>query len=93
MTVVIDDRILVDARPFWTRRVDIIGVPPGQHRLRVLANSWQLKKEIDFDTEIRLEENDSRIAMVSVPPYSAGYWAYIVALAVGSALPVVIVSY
>ncbi len=94
VSVVVDDRILVDARVWGTRRVDIENVPPGEHRVRVFANSWQLSGPIDFSDTVDVSERGNVPVVIQVSPYSTLYWIYLIGVGIVSALPtIVVVSY
>lgn len=91
VSVLVDDRILVDARIFATRRVDVLRVPAGTHSVRVFANSWQLSAPIDFSETIDIGSNKNVPVVIQVPPYSTLYWVYVIAIGVASMIPVVVV--
>lgn len=93
LTVVVDDRVLVDARGVNTRRVDIRNLPSGPHRVKLFANSWQLENDLYYEEEVRVGRGEKRPIMVSVPRYSTLYWVYIIGVAIVSALPSVVVYY
>ncbi len=93
LTVLVDDRILLDARGPNTRRVDIRNVPAGSHRVKLFANSWQLEHELYHEEEVRLGRGEKLPLLVSVPRYSTLYWIYIIGVAIVSALPTVVVYY
>lgn len=93
LTVLVDDRIVLDARGWNTRRVDIRNIPTGTHRVKMFANSWQLKEDFHYEDTVVLGRGDRVPLMVSVPQYSTAYWIYVIGIAVISALPSVIVYY
>ena len=93
LTVLVDDRIVLDARGFNTRRVDIRNVPSGSHRVKLFANSWQLESDLYHEEEIKLGRGEKLPVMVNVPHYSTLYWVYIIGVAIVSALPSVVVYY
>lgn len=93
LTVLVDDRIVLDARGFNTRRVDIRNVPSGSHRVKLFANSWQLENDLYYEEEVRVGRGERLPIMVSVPRYSTLYWVYIIGVAIVSALPSVVVYY
>jgi hypothetical protein len=63
-----------------TRRVkslEIQNVPKGNHELRVTSASWIYKDEINFTKNITVDgTGDKKTELVSIPPYSTGYWVY-----------------
>ena len=93
LTVLIDDRLVLDARGWNTRRVDVRNVPEGTHRVKMFANSWQLEENLYFEETVVLDRGEKLPLMVSVPNYSAMYWIYVIGIAIVSALPSVIVYY
>lgn len=93
LTVLIDDRIVLDARGWNTRRVDIRNVPSGPHQVKMFANSWQLKENLYYEENLRLGRGETRPLLVAVPQYSTMYWVYVIGLAIISALPTVVVYY
>ncbi len=93
VSVIIDDRILVDARCLQTRRVDVEGIPVGPHRIKVFANSWQLSGPVDYSAPIDINEGGTLPIVIQVPAYSTLYWVYVIAIAVVSVLPTIVVVY
>ena len=93
LTVLVDDRIVLDARGFNTRRVDIRNLPSGPHRVKLFANSWQLENDLYHEEEIMLGRGERMPIMVNVPRYSTLYWVYIIGVALVSTLPSVVVYY
>lgn len=93
LTVLVDDRIVLDARGWNTRRVDVKNVPGGTHRVKMFANSWQLEENFYFEETVTLGRGEKLPIMVGVPRYSAMYWIYVIGIAIVSALPSVIVYY
>lgn len=93
LTVIIDDRIVLDARGWNTRRVDILNVPSGPHRVKLFANSWQLEENFHYEDKVVLGRGERLPLMIGVPQYSAMYWIYVIGLAIISALPTVVVHY
>lgn len=93
LTIVVNDKIVLDARTFGTRRVDIKGLPRGEHSIKMFANSWQLKENFRYEGTVEVRAGRSQPVMVEVPQYSTMYWVYVIGLAVVSALPSVVVVY
>jgi hypothetical protein len=93
LTVLIDDKIVVDSRVWGTRRVDIQSIPEGQHTIKMFANSWQLKENFSYEEKFDLRKNAKKPIMVQVPQYSTMYWIYVIGIAIVSALPSVVVYY
>jgi hypothetical protein len=93
LTVIIDDKVVLDARFFGTRRVDIEGVPNGEHSLKLFANSWQLEKSFMYECNFVMKRNGILPIAIEVPQYSIMYWIYVIGIAVVSALPTIVVRY
>jgi len=93
LTVLVDDRLVLDARGWNTRRVDVRNVPAGTHRVKMFANSWQLEENLYFEETVVLDRGEKLPLVVSVPSYSTMYWIYVIGIAIISALPSVIVYY
>lgn len=93
LTIIMDDKILLDARGFGTRRVDIKNVPKGEHSIKMFANSWQLKENFKYEGVTTVKTGKDFPIMIDVPQYSTMYWIYIIGIAIVSALPSVVVSY
>ena len=94
LSVVIDDIILVDARRWGTRRVDVLRVPPGEHEIKVFASSWMLSKPFNYSKTIEVLEDGSTPVIIQVPPYSKLYWTYIIiTLVVTSAASIISTVY
>jgi hypothetical protein len=93
LTVVMDNKILLDSRGSSTRRVNIKNIPYGEHTIGVFADSWQLKENFNYSGKIEVDSEYEEPVMLQVPPYSALYWIYVIGVAVVSALPSVVVYY
>ena len=93
VSVVVDNKIVLDSRWLGTRRVNVLGVPPGEHLVHVFANSWQLAGPLNEEHTINVPEQGSVPVVIQVPQYSVLYWVYVIALGVVSALPTVLVYY
>lgn len=93
LTIIIDDQIMIDARWFNTRRVNIKNVPKGEHSIKMFANSWQLKENFKYEDSISVTNGKDIPIMVDVPQYSTMYWIYVVGITIVSALPSIIIYY
>ena len=93
LTVLVDDRLVLDARGWNTRRVDVRNVPAGTHQVKMFANSWQLEENLYFEETVVLGRGEKLPLLISVPNYSTMYWIYVIGIAIVSALPSVIVYY
>ncbi len=93
LTVLIDDRIVLDGRGWNTRRVDVRNVPDGPHHVKMFADSWQLQENFYYEETVELGRGEILPIMANVPQYSTAYWIYVIGIAIVSALPSVIVYY
>ena len=91
LSVVMDDDILVDARVWGTRRVNVENIPPGKHQVKVFASSWHLSEPVNYSESVEVPEGGEVPVIMQVPPYSTMYWVYVIAVGVVSAIPVIIV--
>lgn len=92
LTLLVDDKILIDARWMGTRRVNISNLPLGTHTIQMFANSWQLEENFSYTGTITVKRANTPI-MLEVPQYSPMYWIYTISMVILSALPSVAVSY
>lgn len=93
LTVLVDNRVVLDGRLADTRRVDILNVPEGSHEIRMFADSWKLKENFHYETDVRIRRNETTFVTAIVPQFSTMYWIYIIGMAVASSLPTVVVHY
>ena len=93
VSVIIDNKIALDSRYFGTRRVNIIGVPAGEHEIEVFASSWQLKEPLNVVETIEVTTGADSPIIVQVSPYSTMYWVYVIAVGIVSALPALILNF
>lgn len=74
--------VTVDGNLVWeksrkVKSLTIENVPAGNHELHVSSASWIYKNEINHVSQIELKgKGETKTEIVSVPPYSAGYWIY-----------------
>jgi hypothetical protein len=55
----------------------IENVPAGIHELHVTSASWIYTDEINHSKEIEVTgKGETKTELVSVPPFSSGYWLY-----------------
>ncbi len=93
LTVVMDNKILLDSRGSNTRRVNIKNIPYGEHTIEVFANSWQLKENFHYSGIKNIDSEYETPLTLQVPAYSTLYWIYVIGVAIVSALPSVVVYY
>jgi hypothetical protein len=74
--------VTLDGNLVWEKRrkvksLTIQNVPAGNHELRVTSASWVYKDEINHTGNIEVKgKGETKTELVSVPPYSVGYWIY-----------------
>lgn len=74
--------VTLDGNLVWeksrkVKSLTIQNVPAGNHELRVTSASWVYKDEINHTANIEVKgKGETKTELVSVPPYSAGYWIY-----------------
>jgi hypothetical protein len=74
--------VTLDGNLVWEKRrkvksLTIQNVPAGNHELRVTSASWIYKDEINHSATIDVKgKGETKTELVSVPPFSAGYWIY-----------------
>ena len=61
LSVLVDGKILVDARWVATRRVNVLNVPAGQHEVKIFANSWALSEQINQTDTVSIDKGDAQI--------------------------------
>lgn len=75
--VVTLDGNLVWEKPRKVKSLTIENVPQGNHELRVTSASWIYTEKIDYSKDIEVKgKGETKTELVSIPPYSAGYWIY-----------------
>lgn len=75
VSVTVDGELL-DTRTRSTKKIELSSLPAGEYDIRVVASSWELASDIDFQETITIRPNREAAMLVSVPPKSGGYWAY-----------------
>jgi hypothetical protein len=74
--------VTLDGNLVWeksrkVKSLTIENVPAGTHELRVTSASWIYKDEINHSNNIEVKgKGETKTELVSVPPYSVGYWVY-----------------
>ena len=74
--------VTLDGNLVWEKRkkvksLTIQNVPAGNHEIRVTSASWIYKDEINHTANVEVKgKGETKTELVSVPPYSAGYWVY-----------------
>jgi hypothetical protein len=74
--------VTLDGNLVWeksrkVKSLTIQNVHAGNHELRVTSASWIYKDEINHSATIDVKgKGETKTEIVSVPPFSAGYWIY-----------------
>jgi hypothetical protein len=75
--VVTLDGNLVWEKSKTVKSLTIENVPAGTHEIRVTSASWIYKDEINHTNKIEVKgKGEVKTELVSVPPFSTGYWVY-----------------
>jgi len=74
VNVTLDGNLVAEDK--FTERIEIDKVPVGEHEVKAIASSWQLKKDINKTAQIDVQPNGKQTMLVQVPPKSTGYWIY-----------------
>jgi len=83
----------MDGSLIWDKRkrvksITVTNVPQGSHEVNIVSKSWYYKEALNHKETVGLKSNENKTMLISVPPYSAGYYFYmagivIVCIAVG----------
>jgi hypothetical protein len=68
--VSIDGMTIVDTRTVRTKKVGVVGVPPGEHLIHVDAKSWKLRGRLEFRECVDLPPGRDLFVVVPVPSRS-----------------------
>jgi len=75
--VVTLDGNLVWEKSRTIKSLTIQNVPAGNHELQVTSASWIYKNDINHSASINVKgQGETKTELVSVPPYSTGYWVF-----------------
>jgi len=69
------------------KSVTINNVPVGMHDVYYSIDSWIYKEALDANYKIDVKKNNEIAKIVTVPPYSTGYW---VAASLSAIIPIII---
>jgi hypothetical protein len=88
--------VTVDGNLVWERKrriksVTFTNVPKGKHDLQIVSASWYYKEAINHKEAVSLRSGDNKTVLVSVPPYSTGYYFYWTAIMLVCCLPAVFI--
>ncbi len=74
VNITVDGNLIAEDK--FTERVQVDNMPTGQHEIKVIASSWELKNDVNKVEEMDIKPNDKQTMLVQVPPKSTGYWIY-----------------
>jgi len=74
VNVTVDGNLIAEDK--FTERVQVDNMPVGQHEVKVIASSWELKNDVNKVEKMDIQPNDKKTMLVQVPPKSTGYWIY-----------------
>jgi len=74
--------VTIDGNLIWEKRckvksITLTNVPKGSHEINVTSGSWYYKEALKQKEIVNVNgNNETRTILISVPPYSTGYWIY-----------------
>ena len=83
-TVTIDDNLLLSRK--HVNSITINNIPVGQHSIHYSGGPWGYKEKMDEKLNIQIVADKKITKIIPVPPYSAGYWVYLGAISIASAI-------
>ncbi len=88
--------VTMDGNMVWDKKrriksVTITNVPQGTHNVNVTSASWYYKEAINHKETVSVNNGDNKALLVSVPPYSTGYWIYMSVIVLVCLTPSIIV--
>ena len=61
-------------------------MPVGQHNIHYSGGPWGYKEKMDEKLNVQITADKKITKIIPVPPYSAGYWIYLGAIGIASAI-------
>ncbi len=74
--VTINDQMIVNKK--YVKKVIIKKLPEGEHTVNMSSESWYYKTPMDYKETVTVKNGQETTKLVTVPPYSNGYWAYVI---------------
>ncbi len=73
--------VTMDGSLIWDKKkrvksVTITNVPQGSHDVNVVSASWYYKEALNHKETVELKSGENKTMLISVPPYSTGYYFY-----------------
>ena len=87
---VMNDRLLVEKKA--VKKITVENVPPGEHTISMTCASWYYKDPLNYVETVQVEANKEVTKLVPTPPYSGGYYAYLIGMSVGSSLLLILAA-
>jgi LEA14-like dessication related protein len=72
--VLVNDKLLVDNKN--VKSVTVTGIEDGENKVTYKSESSSYKDLMDFEKTIKIENGADKTEVLTVPPYSTGYWIY-----------------
>ena len=86
---VMNDRLLVQKK--YISKITVENVPAGDHKISMTCASWYYKDPLNYVDSVKIEPNKEVTKLVPTPPYSTGYYLYLIGEIGLSALLLVLV--
>ncbi|PQJ08772.1 hypothetical protein CJD36_022495 [Flavipsychrobacter stenotrophus] len=85
--------VTMDGKLVWDKRkriktLTVTNVPKGNHEVNVVSESWAYKESLNDKQTVKITgSGDNKAVLVSVPPYSTGYYIYMTVIIIVCLLP------
>ena len=84
--------VTMDGKLVWDKRkriksLTVTNVPKGNHEVNLVSESWAYKEPLNDKQTVNISgSGDNKAVLVSVPPYSTGYYIYLTGIIIGNGL-------
>lgn len=82
--VTINDSLVVDKK--FAKSVTLVNVPEGDYVVNFTSENGWYKEKLNAELPVSMESGREKTKLIEVPPYGTGYWVYLSATALLSAL-------
>lgn len=85
--------VTMDGKLVWDKKkriksITVTNVPKGNHEVNVVSESWAYKESLNDKQTVKISgSGDNKAVLVSVPPYSTGYYIYMTGIIIVCLLP------
>ena len=86
---VMNSRLLVEKKA--VKKIIVENVPPGEYNISMTCASWYYKDSLNYVETVQIDANKETTKLVPTPPYSGGYYAYLIGSSLTSLLIVLLV--